>query len=592
MTADQMMAFAIVVVMMGLFIWNRLRFDIVAALGLVAAVMTGVVTPDDAFVGFGDQIVIIVASALILSAGVSKSSIIERLVRKLEPAMKTTGLQVLVLSGTVMVLSAFMKNVAALAIFLPIALQVAQRANTPPSKLLMPMAFGSLVGGLVTLIGTSPNIIVARMRAELLGEPYTMFSFAPVGIAIALGAFAFLSIGWRLLPANRKGEMDAAASFEVEPYLSEAVLPEDSPLVERTVAELEALSGGDVTVVAIIRENRHRYIPEGHWVLFAQDVLVLQSSPHALRKIVNAAGLRLQGSDKRPDENLPAAKLSAVEAVVTTGSPLIGNSAEELRLRERYGTNLIAVSRKDQRISQKLHQVRFELGDVLVLQGSAAAMLDNLKDLHCLPLVDRSTRLGEPRQEYLALILLAAAMTSASIGLIPVPAAFFAAAVLLVIFRGLTITDAYNAIDLPILVLLACLIPISDAIRTTGGADLIAGWLAIAAGDMSPTGAMCLMLVTAMALTPFLNNAATVLIMAPVGVSLAGRLSLNPDPFLMAVAIGAACDFLTPIGHQCNTLVMGAGGYRFGDYWRLGLPLSVIVVVISTVLIPVFWPLG
>jgi di/tricarboxylate transporter len=592
MTADQMIAFAIVVVMMGLFIWNRLRFDIVAALGLVAAVMTGVVTPDDAFVGFGDQIVIIVASALILSAGVSKSSIIERLVRKLEPAMKTTGLQVLVLSGTVMVLSAFMKNVAALAIFLPIALQVAQRANTPPSKLLMPMAFGSLVGGLVTLIGTSPNIIVARMRAELLGEPYTMFSFAPVGIAIALGAFAFLSIGWRLLPANRKGEMDAAASFEVEPYLSEAVLPEDSPLVERTVAELEALSGGDVTVVAIIRENRHRYIPEGHWVLFAQDVLVLQSSPHALRKIVNAAGLRLQGSDKRPDENLPAAKLSAVEAVVTTGSPLIGNSAEELRLRERYGTNLIAVSRKDQRISQKLHQVRFELGDVLVLQGSAAAMLDNLKDLHCLPLVDRSTRLGEPRQEYLALILLAAAMTSASIGLIPVPAAFFAAAVLLVIFRGLTITDAYNAIDLPILVLLACLIPISDAIRTTGGADLIAGWLAIAAGDMSPTGAMCLMLVTAMALTPFLNNAATVLIMAPVGVSLAGRLSLNPDPFLMAVAIGAACDFLTPIGHQCNTLVMGAGGYRFGDYWRLGLPLSVIVVVISTVLIPVFWPLG
>ncbi len=592
MTADQMMAFAIVVVMMGLFIWNRLRFDIVAALGLVAAVMTGVVTPDDSFVGFGDQIVIIVASALILSAGVSKSSIIERLVRKLEPAMKTTGLQVLVLSGTVMVLSAFMKNVAALAIFLPIALQVAQRANTPPSKLLMPIAFGSLVGGLVTLIGTSPNIIVARMRAELLGEPYTMFSFAPVGIAVALGAFAFLSIGWRLLPANRKGEMDAAASFEVEPYLSEAVLPEDSPLVERTVAELEALSGGDVTVVAIIRENRHRYIPEGHWVLFAQDVLVLQSSPHALRKIVNAAGLRLQGSDKRPDENLPAAKLSAVEAVVTTGSPLIGNSAEELRLRERYGTNLIAVSRKDQRISQKLHQVRFELGDVLVLQGSAAAMLDNLKDLHCLPLVDRSTRLGEPRQEYLALILLAAAMTSASIGLIPVPAAFFAAAVLLVIFRGLTITDAYNAIDLPILVLLACLIPISDAIRTTGGADLIAGWLAIAAGDMSPTGAMCLMLVTAMALTPFLNNAATVLIMAPVGVSLAGRLSLNPDPFLMAVAIGAACDFLTPIGHQCNTLVMGAGGYRFGDYWRLGLPLSVIVVVISTVLIPVFWPLG
>jgi di/tricarboxylate transporter len=576
--------------MVTLFVWNRLRHDLVALLGLLVAMACGVVPLDKAFVGFGDQVVVIVASALVVSAGVGKSGAIGRVVRRLEPHMRTTGRQVAVLTAGVTVLSAFMKNIGALAIFLPIALRIARRTGTPPSRLLMPMAFGSLIGGLVTLIGTSPNILVSRVRTELLGAPFAMFDFAPVGLGVVLAGLAFLSVGWRLLPAGRRAQTSPAAAFEVGPYLSEARLPVASPLVGKTVADLEALGEGDVAVVAIVREEGRRYIPAGHWTLFADDVLVLQSDPHALRSIVEAARLQLVGSSNQgPAPGQPAGDIGVVEAVVTAGSPLVGCSEEELRLREHHGVNLIAISRRGQGIATYLRHVTFEPGDVLVLQGSVEVMPDRLKDLGCLPLVDRATGLGRPRQEYLPLVLLALAVVAVALNLAPVAAAFFAAAVLFVLLGVLTPKEAYDALDPPILVLLACLIPISDAIGSTGGAELIAGGLALAAAALPPVGAVSLALVAAMAVTPFLNNAATVLIMAPVAASLAGRLGLNPDPFLMAVAVGAACDFLTPIGHQCNTLVMGPGGYRFGDYWRLGLPLSVIVVVVGTILIPLVW---
>jgi len=578
--------------MMALFIWNRLRYDLVALLALLAAMASGIVPPDKAFAGFGDPVVVIVASALVLSAAVGKSGMIGRAIRHLEPRLRTTGARVAMLTAGVTVLSALMKNIGALAIFLPIAVQVARRSGTPPSMLLMPMAFGSLVGGLVTLVGTSPNILVSRVRAELTGQPFAMFDFAPVGLGVAGAALAFLAFGWRLLPGGRRAQAPPSAAFEVEPYLSEARLPGGSPLVGKTVAELEARGEGEVAVIAIVREGGHRYIPAGHWTLFADDLLVLRSDPHSLQRIVAETGLRLAGvGNGRPKGSPPAGDVGVVEAVVMPGSALVGCSPEELRLREVHGVNLLAIARRGQEIATRLRQVRFQAGDVLVLQGAAGPMPDALRGLGCLPLVDRATGLGEPRRDVLPLLLLALAMTVVALGLAPVAAAFFGAAVLVVMSRILTLREAYEALDLPILVLLACLIPISDAVAGTGGAGLIAGGLAELAGALPPVGAVALMLVTAMALTPFLNNAATALIMAPIAASLATQLGLNPDPFLMAVAIGCACDFLTPIGHQCNTLVMGPGGYRFGDYWRLGLPLSVIVVVVATILIPIVWTL-
>jgi len=572
-----------------LFVWNRLRYDLAAMLGLLVATASGVVPPGQAFAGFGDPVVIIIASALVVSAGVGKSGVIGRAVRSLEPRIRTTGMRVAVLTGTVTVLSAFMKNIGALAIFLPIAIQVAWRSGTPASTLLMPMAFGSLIGGLVTLIGTSPNIIVSRVRAELLGSPFAMFDFAPVGLGIVAAGFAFLVVGWRLLPSGRRAT--ATAAFDIEPYVSEVRLPATSPLVGKTVTDLEALGEGGVSVIAIIREAERRYVPAGHWTLFADDILVVQSDPHALKAFIGEAGVRLEGAGKGLAKGLPTSDIGVVEAVVMTNSPLIACSPAELALRQRHGVNLLGISRHGDRIAARLHNLRFQAGDVLVLAGSAEAMPETLRGLGCLPLVDRATGLERRRQEHLPLVLLVLAMGAVGFNLLPVPAAFFGAAVLIVLFGVLTLKEAYEAIELPILVLLACLIPISDAISRTGTADLIAEGLAAVAGVLPPAGAVTLVLVTAMILTPFLNNAATALIMAPIAASLAQRLGLNPDPLLMAVAVGAACDFLTPIGHQCNTLVMGPGGYRFGDYWRLGLPLSTIIVVVGSVLIPLVWGL-
>lgn len=591
MTIEQQFAFAILLAMVALFVWGRLRYDLVALLALLAAMLSGIVPPEKAFSGFSDEVVIIVASALVLSAAVSKSGVVGRLIRRLEPFMKTTQLQVALLAPAVTFLSTFLKNIGALAIFLPFALQVARRSGTPPSKLLMPLSFGSLIGGLITLVGTSPNLLVSRVRQDILGEPFGMFDFAPVGLGIVIAGLAFLLVGWRLLPGGRQGRASAEEAFRVEPYLSEVRLPPASSMVGKTVAAFEAKGNGGVLVVAIIRERYRRLVPSEDWTLHGNDILVLRSDPHALQTMIEEAGLQLVGTEESVTQGLSAEGISVVEAVVMAHSPLIGRSPAELRLREHHVVNLIAISRQGEQITARLRHLKFQVGDVLVLQGGAEAMPAVLKGLGCLPLVDRATGLGRRPQAYLPLVILALAVVLVGLKVVPVAVAFFGAAVAVVLVGILTLKEAYESIDWSIIVLVACLIPVSGAISSTGGAELIAGWLSGVASALPPVGVVTLVLVTAMAVTPFLNNAATVLIVAPIGASLAERLDLAPDPFLMAVAVGAACDFLTPIGHQCNTLVMGAGGYRFGDYARLGLPLSLIVILVGTVLIPVFWPL-
>jgi di/tricarboxylate transporter len=590
MTLDQGMAFAIVAAMMALFVWGRIRYDLVAMLGLLAAIAAGIVPFDQAFTGFSDDIVIIVGSALLVSAAVARSGVAERLIAPLAPYLTTTRAQLVVLTGAVALLSAFVKNVGALAIFMPIAFQLARRAGTSASCLLMPMAFGALLGGIVTLIGTSPNVIVSRMRAELLGEPFRMFDFAPVGAGIALAGLAFLAFGYRLLP-QRKGAATIDAAFNIEGYTTEARLPEASPAAGKTVAELEAMSEGEATVTSIIRERFRRYTPAADWTLYPDDTLILQGEPAALERLVARAGLQLATEDKTPDAMAPTDDVGVMEAVVTADSDLVDRSPTQLSLRGRYQVNLLAVSRSGERIVQRLRSIRFRPGDVIALQGNLNTLPDTLGELHLLPLAARSMPLGRSRRGYLAVVVLALAMGLVTAGIVPVQIGFFGAATFILVLRLIPLREAYEVVEWPILILLGALIPVSEAVRTTGGTELIAGWLSVAADALPPLGALALILVAAMAVTPFLNNAATVLVMAPIAASFAGKLGLNPDPFLMAVAIGAACDFLTPIGHQCNTLVMGPGGYRFGDYARLGLPLSLLVIVLGTALTALVWPL-
>jgi di/tricarboxylate transporter len=585
---QQIFAFAILAGLIVLFISDRLRYDVVALLGLLAAVLCGIVPADRAFTGFGDDAVIILASALVVSRGVAGSGVAEDLVGRASPYMRGVGAQVAVFAGSVGVMSTILKNIGSLAMMMPLALQTARRTGTSPSQLMMPMSFAALIGGIVTLVGTSPNILVSRMREELLGKPFGMFDFAPVGIVILIAGLAFLTVGWRLLPRRTQGS--GGALFEIDDYTTEVLVPEGSDVAGTTVADFEAHTKGEVQVTAIVRHGFRRYAPRREWMLIEGDILVLEGGANAFKRIVESKALELVPAEDIGDDS-SSDPVAAIEAVVGEHSILVGRSAEQVRMRERYRVNLLAISRHGRRITQRLRRVRFRLGDVVVLQGVRDTMAETLSSLGCLPLAERNLELGRTRTRYTPGLILLAAIALIVFQVVPVAVAFFGAAIAMVLFGGLALREAYDSIEWPIVILFAALIPVSEAMRTTGVTGLMADGLSVVAHVLPAWAMVGFVIVAAMAVTPFLNNAATVLVMAPIAADMAHNLDLRPDGFLMAVAIGAACDFLTPIGHQCNTLVMGPGGYRFGDYWRLGLPLSMLVVVIGTLMIPVVWPL-
>lgn len=580
MTAEQTLSFLVLGAMMIFFIWGRFRYDIVACSALMLSVAVGIVPFDNAFDGFSDDIVIIVGSALIVSAGVARSGVVDAAIQRFLPDLQSVRAQLALLVVTVTVLSAFIKNIGALAIMIPVAFQFARRSNVQPSVFLMPMAFGSLIGGLMTQVGTSPNVVVSRVRADLTGESFTMFDFTPVGASLALVGAVFLLFGYRLVPERKSQQVGMHQAIEITDYTSEAMVPAGSPVIGKPLSNLVKIGDGGAVVIAVFRRGTH-LAPLPDVVIELDDILLLEGGPAALDRIVSQAKLKISGDRAPMPNDKEKAETEAIEAVIATGSPLIGMSAQRLALFNNHNINLLAVSRQGERLKQRLGSIRLRAGDIVVLQGTRRELPSFLQDFGCLPLAQREILLGTIRRATVPLLVLATAMGATAVGVVPVQIAFFAAALAMVVFRVIPLRDVYRAVDGPILVMLAALIPVSDTLRTTGGSDLIAGWLSGMAASLPPAGALAIMVVAAMAVTPFLNNAATVLVMAPIAASFATALDYRPDAFLMAVAIGAGSDFLTPIGHQCNTLVMGPGGYRFSDYPRLGLPLSVVIVIVA-----------
>ena len=589
MTTEQILALSIIVVMMAAFVWGRFRYDLVAATALLAGVAAGVVPFDAAFSGFSDDIVIIVGSALLVSAAVARSGIMEMAIKRFVPTLSSVRAQLFLLVAVVTVLSAIVKNIGALAIMLPIAFQFARKSSVSPSVFLMPMAFGSLLGGLTTQIGTSPNIIVSRVRAEMTGESFTMFDFTPVGAALAVVGLIFLTLFYWLVPARSRGTASLHDAIDIGNYVSEARIGPDSVVLGKTVADLLRLADGTAMVTSIIRAKGRRVTPLPDAVLREGDIILLEGDPEALDRLTVQGKLKLSG-DRRIMTDEGPNEIGAVEAVVTSESFLVGLTAQQLTLHDRFHVNLLGISRRGERISDRPGAVTLKAGDVVVLQGNRETLPETLRAIGCLPLAERTISLGKVRKGLVPLVVLIGAMAATAVGVVPVPIAFFAAAVLMVLFKALPMRDVYSAMDGPILVMLAALIPVSDSLRATGATDLASAWLADIATSLPAWGALTLIMVAAMAVTPFLNNAATVLVMAPIAAGFATGLDYRPEAFLMAVAIGAGCDFLTPIGHQCNTLVMGPGGYRFSDYPRLGLPLSILVVLVAVPMLLLVWP--
>jgi di/tricarboxylate transporter len=587
-TLHQGLAFGLIAGTIAAFVWGRWRYDLIALGALAAGMAMGLIPVKDAFDGFANDIVIIIASALVLSAAVARSGIVDLLMAPLLPKLRDERTQVPVLAGTTAVLSMATKNVGALALMMPSALQIARRTGVSPGRLLMPMSFGSLVGGLAVLVGTSPNIIVSEVRQEALGEPFKMFDFFPVGGILTVIAIAYLTFAYRLLPRDRQAAIDVDAALAASAYVTEVEVPEGSEV--GSVGALKRAGEGAVSVVAILRGRKRIEAPHANLKIHPGDVLLLEGEQQALNQLIVSAKLRLRDADRPVAMNEPTEEVRVVEAVIGGESDLIGQSARSVTLSHTHGVNLLGVSRSGHRMAGRLATIRLKAGDILVLQGAEQSLPGALQALGLLPLAEREVRLGGVRHAVLPVAILAVAMALVATGVVPVAGGFFGAAVLVVAVGALRMREAYAALEAPVLVLVAALIPVSDTVQKTGGADLISAWLSGAFHGLPPIATLTAMMAVAMAATPFLNNAATVLIAAPIGMGVAQRLGLSPDPFLMAVAVGAGCDFLTPVGHQCNTLVLGPGGYRFGDYARLGAPLSALILLIAPWLIAWVWP--
>lgn len=590
MTLEQILILAILAAAGVLFVFGRPRYDLVALLALLACAILGLVPPTDVFAGFGHPAVITVAAVLVISRALRNAGVVDIMASQLTRFTGSTVGHIAALTLVCAFCSAFMNNVGALAILMPVALESAAKEGRSPALLLMPLSFGAILGGLATMIGTPPNVIIAQFRLETAGQAFGMFDFSPVGAVLALLGVAYLIvIGWRLIPGERQGQRPPEEIFQIRDYMTEARVTAESSLLDRSIAGLPGLEDGDVLITALIRGEEHRPAPSRRTILRENDVLVLRADPTALESFIKAAGLELVGNEDLEAEHLASDEVALVEAVVTSHSLLSGRSARTANLRQTYGVNLLAAARHGARIRERLDRFVIHPGDVLLLQGDSGAMPDILSNLGCLPLMSRGLRLGAGRRVLTALALFGTALAATAFGLLPAAVALLAAVAAMVLLDIISVSDLYESIDWPVIVLLGGMIPVGGALQSTGAADLLAVTLAGLSGELPIWALLMLVLVVTMTLSDVMNNAATAVVMAPIAVGIANTLGASTDAFLMAVAVGASCAFLTPIGHQCNTLVLGPGGYRFNDYWRVGLPLEVLIVVVSVPMILWIW---
>ena len=597
MTTPQLLIAVILITTIGLFLWGRWRHDVVALGALLVSVIAGLVPPSEAFAGFAHPAVITVAAILVLSRALQTSGAVDAITRHALPNTDKPSVAIVALVALAAFLSAFMNNVGALALLMPIGMQLAKQHQLPTGKILMPLAFGSILGGMTTLIGTPPNLIVAGFRQEQMGASFTMFDFAPVGLVVAAGGLALIGLTGRwLIPSRTRAD---AEDFDTGEYLTEATVVESAKAEGLRIHEAEALiESTGAQVVALIRHGERLNAPHGNTKLRSQDILIIEAEPKSLMQAVGLLGLEMtapsaneESADHPPDQEKPAAEgLSLMEVVVMPTAGIIGRSAMSLRLRARYGVNLLAISRQGTQTVARLRSMRFRPSDVLLMQGSPDQLQEFAFNNGCVPLADRSLRVPQPGHAWMAGLTMLAAIMGAGFGLLPAAVTFLLGVIFLITTEVISTEKVYAAIDWPVIVLLGALIPVAQAMSSTGLADSIAlsllGWLPNAQVWIMVAGLMAI----TMTLSDFMNNAATAAMMCPVALSAATGLQIQPEPALMAVAVGASCAFLTPIGHQNNTLILSPGGFHFGDYWRLGLPLELLVLASATPMILLIWP--
>jgi di/tricarboxylate transporter len=585
-----MILFALFAAVFGLMLWGRWRYDLVAFTALLSGVVLGVVPGDRAFTGFGHPATFIVAVVLVVSAGLLRSGAIYLVTRTVVDSDRPVAGHIAAMGGVGAFLSAFMNNVAALALLMPVDIQAARKSGRPVRLTLMALSFATILGGLVTLIGTPPNIIVSGIREDAFGTPFAMFDFAPVGGLTALAGLAFVAlIGWRLVPEGEAGDEEGREESAVGAYVAELVVGEGTDgLTSEKLAKVAGTTG--VRVLGLVRADRRSTPSQLPKSLEPGDVLVLDARPEALDEFRAALSLDFAATQGVAGSG-GRSGLALVEAVVPVDARIAGKSARSVGLAWRRQSALVGIARRGKRGTERLERTTIQPGDVILLltpEGEEDAVVDWLG---CLPLADRGLVVTDYGKVWTAIGLFAGAVALASLGLIPLPVALGLVAVGYVLSGILPMAGLYDHVQWPIVVLLGALIPLGEALDASGGTALIAGALTSLTATQPAWVALVLLMVVTMTLSDVLNNAATAVVAAPVGIRMAEDLGVSADPFLMAVAVAASCAFLTPIGHQNNALILGPGGYAFGDYWRVGLPLEIIVVGVSLPAILFFWPL-
>jgi di/tricarboxylate transporter len=631
-TLAQIQILGVLVLTITLFIWGRWRHDVIAMAALLACVLLGLVPSAQAFAGFGHPAVITVACVLVLSFGLQSTGAVDVLAMRVVPRNAGPTLTIAALTGVGALMSAFMNNVGAMALLLPLGVQLAGRLELPPGKVLMPLSFGTILGGMTTLIGTPPNLIVSGFREQARAESFGMFDFTPVGLSVAIAGLLFVTLlGWRIVPARQQG---GAGTFDTGTYLTEARVRDGAKAAGKTVRELEdVLQEADAQIVGMVRNSFRVTVPGPNSVLRGGDILVIEAEPESLASVFSGLGLvpeqagangdgkgegktSSKSDPKSEGENGSERKDRKATAPATDGgeekgqkkdgqgeeavlqelavqprSPLTGRTARAMHFRARFGLNLLAISRRGRRTIKRLRSTEIQPGDVLLLQGDPAALSGFATEFGCVPLAARSISIPDRRKAMLATLVMAAAIAGAAFGLVPAAISFACGVVVFMVLKVIPLRKLYEAVDWPVIVLLGALIPVAVAMESTGAADLLARSMLEVVAQGSPVIALALILIVTMTLSDFMNNAATAAVMCPIAISSAAQLGASADAFLMAVAIGASCAFLTPIGHQNNTLILGPGGFHFGDYWRMGLPMEVLVVVVAVPGLLYFWPL-
>jgi di/tricarboxylate transporter len=590
-TTDQTILFSIFAIVFLMFLWGRWRYDLVAFSALLVGVVVGVVPTKDAFSGFGHPATLVVALVLVASAGLVRSGAVQLITRTLVDSTRSLASHITIMGTIGAVLSAFMNNVAALALLMPVDMQTARKAGRSPGMSLMPLSFATILGGMVTLIGTPPNIIIATIREEQLGAPFLMFDFAPVGIVCAIaGLFFVATIGWRLIPTVKSDGDNGGKTFELAEYIAEMAVPDTSSLIGQRVRDLdEETEKADVSIIGLVRDGRRLFGNIRNRKINKGDALVIEANPEALDEF--RTSLKLLLGDNHNGTATASEGQSLIEIVVPEHSRIVGKSALSVGLLWRQGVYLLGISREGKRITTRVRRTEIRHGDVLLLLGPSEHLPDVTQWLGALPLAERGLAVTQNSKTWIAVGIFVGAVAASSFGLIYLPIALGCVVALYVLSGILPVREVYDHIEWPVVVLLGSMIPLGAALHQAGGTALIAGMIVSITQGMPAWAVLAVLMAVTMTLSDVLNNTATTIVAAPIAIEIANRLSVNPDPFLMAVAIAASCAFLTPIGHKNNTLILGPGGYSFGDYWRMGLPLELLILAVGVPAIMVFWPL-